>query len=287
MEFRDYVRILRRRGWIIILLAVMTAAAAFAFSKLQTPIYKSSVDILVQPARADWGLAQAAKILLRSYVSWMDTETHAQEVIDVLNLDRLPGDLRSDVTIASDDSRLVIQVTVEDPIGDSANDIAKAYSDLFIQWRNAENAKQRKEDRVEAIQLDPPRYALARPKWKINTLAGSIFGALVGGVIVFVLEWIESGVVRRPQDVERYLGVPVLGAIAGARLEGGRPPLPREWVSPEAVRAAPPPAHWPPEAALQTEEEAAPDTAAEADLPPDEDQVGPVDPTILHSKGDY
>lgn len=287
MEFRDYVRILRRRGWIIILLAVMTAAAAFAFSRLQTPIYKSSVDILVQPARADWGLAQAAKILLRSYVSWMDTETNAQEVIDVLSLDRVPGDLRSDVTIASDDSRLVIQVTVEDPIGDSANDIAKAYSDLFIQWRNAENAKQRKEDRVEAIQLDPPRYGLARPKWKINTLAGSIFGALVGGVIVFVLEWIESGVVRRPQDVERYLGVPVLGAVTGARLEGGRPPLPREWASPEEVRPAPPPAHRPPKAALQTEEEAAPDTAAEADLPSDEDRVGPVDPTILHSKGDY
>ena len=60
MELYDYIRILRRRGWIIVLLLVMISMAAFAFSKLQTEIYKSSVEILVQPARADFGLTQSA-----------------------------------------------------------------------------------------------------------------------------------------------------------------------------------------------------------------------------------
>ena len=88
------------------MLVVLTAAAAFAFSKLQTPINKSTTEILVQPARADFGITQSAKMLLRSYVSWMNTDTRAQEVIDLLSLDRVPGDLRSDVTIASDESRI-------------------------------------------------------------------------------------------------------------------------------------------------------------------------------------
>ncbi|MEZ4595007.1 MAG: hypothetical protein R3D55_28275 [Chloroflexota bacterium] len=30
-----------------------------------------------------------------------------------------------------------------------------------------------------------------------------------------VLEWIESGVVRRAEDVERYLEIPVVGRIPG------------------------------------------------------------------------
>jgi capsular polysaccharide biosynthesis protein len=282
---------------------VMTAAAAFAFSKLQTPIYKSSADILVQPARADWGITQSAKILLRSYVSWMDTDTRAQEVINLLRLDRMPGDLRSDVRIASDESRLLIQLTVEDPDGELANEIAGAWTDLFIQWRSAENAKQRKEDRVEAFQLDPPRYGLARPNWKINTLAGAILGALVGGVVVFALEWIESGVVRRPEDVERYLRVPLLGAIPAPKLEVRRPYLLGDWpvrrtggrVAPSApsATAQPPAAPEPvlsgpvePASTAPAEAESAPaETPPSPSLPADE-EAGPIDPTMLRSEED-
>lgn len=321
MELQDYLRILRRRGWIIILLAVMTAAAAFAFSKLQTEIFESSVEILVVPARSDLGLTQSTKWLLRSYVSWMNTDTRAQEVINLLSLDRMPGDLRSDVKIASDESRFVIQLTVEDPDGDQANDIAQAWTDLFIQWRNAENAKQRKEDRVDAIQLDPPRYGLARPKWKINVMAGTIMGALVGGAIVFALEWIESGVVRRPEDIQRYLGLPLLGAIPAPKLELGRPYLIGGRSTPAAHIAAPVPLIQPsltrsePVRVLPYAEAAQPAPAAPVEPPtggslappapevsappapsvqvttppapaPDEEEAGPIEPTILLSKGD-
>ncbi len=322
MELQDYVRILRRRGWIIILLTVMTAAAAFAFSKLQTEIYESSVEILVVPARSDLGLTQSTKWLLRSYVSWMNTDTRAQEVINLLSLDRMPGDLRSDVKIASDESRFVIQLTVEDPDGDQANDIAQAWTDLFIQWRNAENAKQRKEDRVEAIQLDPPRYGLARPKWKINVMAGTIMGALVGGAIVFALEWIESGVVRRPEDIQRYLGLPLLGAIPAPKLELGRPyllggrstpaphvaapmlPIQPALTRPERVRVLPfaeasqpaPAAPVEPPSTAGSPSPPAPEVSAppapsvQPTTPPapapDEAEAGPIEPTILLSKGD-
>jgi hypothetical protein len=43
--------------------------------------------------------------------------------------------------------------------------------------------------------------------------AGAILGALLGGIIVFVLEWVESGVLRSSADVERFLGLTVIGAI--------------------------------------------------------------------------
>ena len=309
MELQDYIRILKRRGWIIILLMVMTAAAAFAFSKLQTEIFKSSVEILIQPARADFGLTQSAKWLLRSYVAWLDTDTRAQEVIDLLSLDRLPGDLRSDVKIASDESRFVIQINVEDPDGDLANDVAQAWTDLFLQWRNAENAKQRKEDRVEAIQLDPPRYGLARPKWKVNVLAGAILGALVGGGAIFILEWIESGVMRRPEDIERYLELSLLGTIPSPKLDTSRPyvlrgkstqsaslPASAPLVQPDVARPEPvalpqPPVKGPvPLAATPSEAETTPALDTAPIVPPapspGEDQAGPIEPTILLSKGD-
>ena len=68
MEIGDYLRVLRQRGWIIIVVAVLAAVAAYGFSKMQTPVYESSLRMLVQPARTDFGQSQAAKLLLRGYV---------------------------------------------------------------------------------------------------------------------------------------------------------------------------------------------------------------------------
>ena len=56
MQLQQYMRILWRRGWIMLLLAVLTAAAAFGFSQIikeRAPLYKSTVTILVKPARTD------------------------------------------------------------------------------------------------------------------------------------------------------------------------------------------------------------------------------------------
>ncbi|MBI3244409.1 MAG: hypothetical protein HYZ49_19190 [Chloroflexi bacterium] len=220
MTINEYVRIIWRRGWILALVAALTAASAFVFSKLQTPIYKSTIYLLVQPARTDFGLTQSAKILLRSYVAWMDTDNRAKDVIEAMQLDTEPQTLRGNITIASDDSRFVIQIDAKNENGDLANDVAKKWAELFIQWRNEENQKQRKEDRVDAILLDEPRFVTDRPKTSINTIAGGVLGLLIGGVIVFILEYLESAVIRSAADIERQFNLPVLGAIPAA--EGAR-----------------------------------------------------------------
>jgi capsular polysaccharide biosynthesis protein len=215
MELSDYLRILRQRGWLIGLLALLTAAAAFGFSQMQTEVYESSLRLLVQPARTDFGQAQAAKTLLRGYVEWMRSRYRAAAVIDQLQLDMLPDELLGDVDIASDDSSFVINLTVENTNPDLANDIARTWGDLLIQWQEQNNANLRKEDRIDIERIDDPQVGLKSPKTRINTAAGVVFGALLGVIVVFLLEWIESGVVRRTEDVERYLDIPVIGSIPG------------------------------------------------------------------------
>lgn len=215
MEIGDYIRILRQRGWIIILVALLTAAAAFGFSKMQTPVYESSLRMLVQPARTDFGQSQAAKLLLRGYVQWIRSSYRAARVIDELQLDMEPAELLGDTNVASDDSSFVIQIDIENTDPDLANQIAQTWGNLFIQWRVDDNATQRKEDRVDVEFIDDPQAGLDRPNTRINVAAGLVFGALVGIIVIFVLEWIESGVVRRSEDIERYLDIPVIGKIPG------------------------------------------------------------------------
>jgi len=76
-----------------------------------------------------------------------------------------------------------------------------------------ENDKNRQEDRITIEFRDDPQVALDRPNTRINTLAAFVFGALIGVILIFLLEWLESGVIQRSEDVERYLEIPVIGTI--------------------------------------------------------------------------
>lgn len=213
MELNDYLRILRQRGWLIILLAVLTAGSAFGFSKMQTEIWKSSLRLLVLPSRTDFGQAQAAKELLQSYQQWIKSRYRAQSVINILQLDLTADTLLGNAEVASDNSSFVIQLDIKNSNPDLANDIARTWGNLLIQWQNENNDQLRKEDRITIEFIDDPQVALDRPKTKINTAAGGVFGALLGVMLVFVLEWVESGIMRRSEDVERYLEIPVVGSI--------------------------------------------------------------------------
>ncbi|HLF27096.1 MAG TPA: Wzz/FepE/Etk N-terminal domain-containing protein [Anaerolineae bacterium] len=213
MELRDYLRILRKRWWIIVLIAALTTAAAYGFSAIQTPVYKSTVRLSVWPARIDNGAQLAAKALLRAFAVFADSDTFAARVINTLQLDLLPDRLNEKVTIASVDEDFIIQIEVLDTDPQIANAIARVWAEEFVAWRKLENDLQRKEDRVEARIVQPPAVGKFRPQTTLNTAAGGIIGLLLGGLLVYALEWIESGVLRTPDDVERAMGMSVLGAI--------------------------------------------------------------------------
>lgn len=213
MNLSYYVRILLRRGWIIVLAMLITSGAAFGFSKLQTPTYRASQKVLFQPARNDYGLTETLRTLLRSYVVYLNTQQQATNAIQRLQLDMTPGDLLSHTTINSDPTQLIVQVDVTMEDGPLAARIATEMGLLLVEYRTEDNADLRREDRIDALMIDTAGYGQYTPKTKINTLAGALFGLLLGGAVVFVLEYLESNIVRQKEDIERFLELPVLAAI--------------------------------------------------------------------------
>jgi capsular polysaccharide biosynthesis protein len=235
VELSRYVALLWKRGWIIVLVMVVAAVSAYGFSRVQTPIYRASIQISINPARPDWGLAQTAKTMLRNYTINMTTHTWAQRVVDELKLDVATAFLLSRVKTSSDESNLTIQIDVNHEDPKVAQDIAWKWANLFVEWRTAENLDLQKTDRVGAAILDAPNVSLYSPKTKINVIAAGVVGLLLGGLVVFFLEWIESDVIRSVKDVERYIGVTVLGTIPP--FTGGQPSAVR---SQSASNATPP-----------------------------------------------
>ncbi|MCS7060380.1 MAG: hypothetical protein RMN25_04370 [Anaerolineae bacterium] len=213
MDFQDYLHIACRRGWIVILVAVLAAASAFVFSRLQAPVYKSTMELIIQPARPDFGLSQSAKQLIDSYIGIIFTRRNADEVRNRLQLDYDADRIFGSTRVASDGARYAVTIEVRDYDGDVANRIAKAWAQLFVDWRNRENAKLRREDRVDAILGDDPEYHQDTPRTSVNVIAGGLLGGLAGLLIVVALEWSQANILRTQVDAERALGVRVIGAI--------------------------------------------------------------------------
>ncbi len=216
MSLVEYGRILVRRGWILLLIAAIAAGSAYFLSARQTPIYRATQKVLIVPSRIDNGLALATVQLLNNHAEYLRSTLVAEQIITNLNLDMTPGFLFSRTTIAANRDNLFIQIDVdlEDPA--TAERVALEWGNMLVQYRNEENQLARREDRITARLQDNVTTSLLSPRPLINALAGAILGVLLGIVIVFVLEYLESSVVRRRDDLERVLELPVLATIPGA-----------------------------------------------------------------------
>ncbi|MBN1642062.1 MAG: hypothetical protein JXA09_12575 [Anaerolineae bacterium] len=216
MEFHEYVRIVRRRAWIVVVLALLLAGVAYLYGERQTPIYEARLTISVRPARTDLDLGQTVSALLRSLAGDITTHSFLQQVIDrggfgTLSTDKLlngktlfveakPGDFAIDVAVRDPDPGIAVGV---------ANEIAA----LFTAQREAWNEEQDQEDRIALETPDLARNAdLSSPSSKVYVAAGGALGASLGAAIAALLEWSEASRVRTWHDVLR-LSVPVLGTI--------------------------------------------------------------------------
>ncbi|MAU08413.1 MAG: hypothetical protein CL607_01220 [Anaerolineaceae bacterium] len=221
MNLVDYGYILLRRGWIMILLAVLAAGGAYVLSQQMIPVYRSTQVVLMIPSRSDWGLTQAAAQILDQRAAYLQSDLRAEEVINNLALDMTPGALRgaTTITVRSQDLTIRIDVDMQAPDDQTAaqliNPISQEWGTLLIDWQNALNQEAERTDRVRAEFQDRPSISKLRPNMMINTAIGGIGGFLLGAVIVFVLEFLEANMVRRAADVERSGDLRVLATVPG------------------------------------------------------------------------
>lgn len=214
MTVHDYIRILRRRGWILVAAMLLAGLAALGISALQKEMYRATVQVSTVPARPDWGLGNTAKDLMRNFATNIRTWEMAERVIARAQLDMNPGDFLAHVLVSPDSSTFTIKIEARARDPEVAKLMALTLADEFVEERTAYYAQQDKRDRIEvkivsrAIPVE--RY---QPKPLLNAVAGSVLGLLLGVGVVLWLTWLEADYLRTPESVERSLGVPVLAAI--------------------------------------------------------------------------
>ncbi|MBW3575164.1 MAG: hypothetical protein KY450_09895, partial [Actinobacteria bacterium] len=140
LDLRDYLRLIRRRKWSIIITTVGVVGAALAMSLVQTPMYQAAAQLLVQ--------TQAPSSVFDPVTGQRsDPERAVQSEILILESEPVRAKVRErlgsapDITAAGIGTADGIQVvaTSEDPR--RAADVANAYAESYIEFRRAQSTE--------------------------------------------------------------------------------------------------------------------------------------------------
>jgi len=208
-------KILRKRAWFILLLVVCSVAAAgwVSFYVLK-PEYEAKATIVVQgQSRGEDSLyndLRANQELVKTYGAIIKSKKIADEVIRSLQLSVTAEELLKKVRVQETEESLVTTISVTDHDPQTAVNIANGFARSFQQ--NVGSIM--KVDNVaildEARTIAEPEPIRPKP---FLYMAIAFVLALLGSIgLSFLLEFADK-TIRREEQIEHVLGIPVLGVI--------------------------------------------------------------------------
>jgi len=164
LGLRDYLAILRARKWSIILVALVSAAGALAFSIRQTPLYSSETRVLVEPVDLFPGQATTTpKINMETEKLLAESPSVAVLAAAKLGTPTPPDQLLKHVTVkAATDTEILILAYV-DPKAQRAQVGAQAFADAYLDFRREraqgelQSARDPLENRLNSLSQDLQR----------------------------------------------------------------------------------------------------------------------------------
>lgn len=218
IELRQYWEVLQKRWMIVLLLPIIAALVSgiISFFIIQ-PVYQASTTLIVgKKAEAgqsaaqmlDNSVLQANLQLAKTYATIAQSRTVEQNVIKDLDLSLTVAGLDSLISInpVKTTEILEIQVTNTDPelAASIANSMAKEFSKAIIEIK--------KVDSVSIVDTAVTPAKPVKPNKMLNVLIAFVVGLMASVGLVFLLEYMDN-TIKTSSDVEKLLGIPVLGVI--------------------------------------------------------------------------
>lgn len=193
--------------------AIVSAIISFFF---MTPIYQSSTQILVNQKKQEGAAIQLGEIqsniqLTNTYKVIIKSPVILDRVNEKLNLNMTAQALTKKINIANEKDSQVISVTAEDKDPKLARDIANATADVF----KDEVAKIMNVDNVTVLSKAEvaENQSPIKPRPMLNVAIAFVVGLMASVGLAFLLEYLDN-TVKKEEDVENLLGLPVLGIVA-------------------------------------------------------------------------
>lgn len=221
MELREFVRVLRARWILIVLLALVGVGSASAFSIVQAPKFSSTSKVFVSTSSAGTAqdLATGNSFTVQrviTYSALVNTPIVLLPVIDDLNLDVSVPNLAGRITASAPTGTSLIEISVTDLSAIRSAEIANSVS------QNLAKVVQKIETPDTPDAVSPVKLTLAQiattpsrpvsPNVPLNIALGLFVGLLVGTGLAVLRQTLDTRI-RSERDVEQITDIPVLGRI--------------------------------------------------------------------------
>ncbi|ARJ24843.1 YveK family protein [Bacillus mycoides] len=217
ISLKELFYILKKRLAMILVIAfgaaIVSAIISFFF---MTPIYQSSTQILVNQKKPEGAMFQAGEIqtniqLTNTYKVIIKSPVVLDQVNEKLHLNMTAQALTGKINVANEKDSQVISVTAEDKDPKLARDIANATADVF----KGEVAKIMNVDNVTVLSKAEvaENQSPIKPRPMLNVAIAFVVGLMAAVGLAFLLEYLDN-TVKKEEDVENLLGLPVLGIVA-------------------------------------------------------------------------
>ena len=211
----DVLYLLRKlwsRKFFIIFIALVVGTIALLGSVfLIKPKYTSTTRIYVVSRTADSITnqdLQAGSYLVKDYQEVITSNEVLSSVIDKEKLSLTPNELSSMISVTIPTDTRVISISVEDDNAQEATTIANTVREVAAEKIKAVT----KVDDVTTLEAAEVPKEPSSPNIKRNTLTGVIAGGVLAVISIIILEVFDDRV-RRPEDIEDVLGLPLLGIV--------------------------------------------------------------------------
>ncbi|CVS08696.1 capsular polysaccharide biosynthesis protein Cap5A [Streptococcus pneumoniae] len=204
-----------KRKLMILIVALVTGTGAFAYSTfIVKPEYTSTTRIYVvnrnqgdKPGLTNQDL-QAGTYLVKDYREIILSQDALEKVATNLKLDMPAKTLASKVQVAVPADTRIVSISVKDKQPEEASRIANSLREVAAEKIVAVT---RVSD-VTTFEEARPATTPSSPNVRRNSLFGFLGGAVVTVIAVLLIELLDTRV-KRPEDVEDVLKIPLLGLV--------------------------------------------------------------------------
>jgi capsular exopolysaccharide synthesis family protein len=248
LDIRDFLRLLRRRGWIVLVCLLVIPTAVYVYTSGRPKVFESSTVITAQ-RNGTSGLPaqfQPPETNVQAVAALVNTAAVSNEAAHRLGLPR--GALSGAASATADTDTNFITITASGPTAKAAVDRANAFAAALNTTQN-EADRQRIAEAIQNLQSqlsstgknDPNRLTLqsqlqslqtlqkaqnqnvevlqpatgavqVAPHPRRNAILGVLLALLIGVGLVLLSERMDRRL-RKPEDLERLTDAPFLGTI--------------------------------------------------------------------------
>ena len=200
IDLREYFAIIKKRFWIIALLAIISALISGVISlnadkQAETQIVTGDQITVTQKLAVTYGEIIKSRIVL-------------DDVIKNLKLENTYESLSGQITVSPVKDTQIISISVQDTNKEKARDIANEIPKVF----KKEVKRITKANDIQVIDKAILPQNPIKPNKMMNMAIAAVLGAMIGLFVVFLIEYLDNKL-KTPQDIERHLGLSVIGVI--------------------------------------------------------------------------